>query len=370
LLAHELAHVVQQPRSNFCDGPIPMDRADSPWEAEADAASRAVLSGNRASVLHRTAQTLLARSPDTKAVTEPDGSQVQVERIITPGKCRLVPKNRSESSANATSSQAFLEFDFCRGRVGAHGRGELNYGDAIKKASAIVAKFLNNPSQLATQGMQKLRDELNQIDPNANITLSVQAPKVRLKATATGEVSGQGASGTATGSAKVEIGPVVVGTEVQVHGGKGERTETQVLFTIGTSGGTPDRNCFVCACDEPKPEFRCLRKPPPSSPTPPKQEEPVIVPLFFAYSTTEPRAKGEYEKEIALAVSRLRDDYRLTESKETPHPKDPNNRVNAAVSITAIYRNNGRRRRATICKPHYKERLLGACAIPQICELL
>jgi hypothetical protein len=76
LLAHELAHVVQQEGASA--GGVPA-LAGLRWEPEADAAADAVLSGRNASVIGRTTQPLLAKFSERKTMTDPDGAEVQVD---------------------------------------------------------------------------------------------------------------------------------------------------------------------------------------------------------------------------------------------------------------------------------------------------
>ncbi len=326
LLAHELAHVVQQ--GSPSEAPADLDVADTQWEIEADAAARSALSGRRASVTPGAAHPSLARFTDSKTLPQPDNSSVQVDRVITPGQCGLKPENRTETSGDITARQSFIEFDFCRGRAGAHARGELNYGDAIDQARAAASTLAGNlATQRPDQALRTFEGDLRRIAPEGQVRLNFQAPGFRVNVGGTGRASAaEGASGEATGRAEVDIGPVTVGVEAQVQGGTGQRTSEQVLVTVGSRDrGRPDRNCFICACTKPKIEFRCLRFPPPSRPEPPTRAEPVIVPLFFEFEKTDPRRGWEknYQEEIQLAVDRIREGYTVTRIQGNTSPEGP-----------------------------------------------
>ena len=204
LLAHELAHVVQQEGASA--GGVPA-LAGLRWEPEADAAADAVLSGRNASVIGRTTQPLLAKFSERKTMTDPDGAEVQVDRIINPGKCVSKPETRTSSKKDVTGEQAFLELDFCKGRTGASARGEVNYGEAIDKARTAASNLAQNlASQRPDQALQTFRDELGQISPNAKVETSFQVPGARVGATATGAASGaEGASGQAVVTGAVDF---------------------------------------------------------------------------------------------------------------------------------------------------------------------
>ena len=324
LLAHELTHVVQQGQAPTA--PADLVLADPRWEGDAEAAADAVLAGHSAQVTQHSGQPLLARATKSHSMKEPSGATVEVTRIITPGRCVKKPESRSESSGDITASQSFLEFDFCRGRVGAHGRGEVNYGDAVDKANQATAKLVSN---LATQkpqdALQTFKDDLGQISPDAKVELSFQAPSVRVRTTGTGQASAaQGASGTATGRVEVDVGPFTVGAEGQVQGQTGERTNTQFLVTFGTRDRSKqDRNCFICACNEPKTDYVCVRKKPPGPA--PNRPEPVIIPLFFEFAKTDPRSDwaAEYKQEVQQAVSHIREGYTVQRIEGNASPEGP-----------------------------------------------
>jgi hypothetical protein len=324
LLAHELAHVVQQEGASA--GGVPA-LAGLRWEPEADAAADAVLSGRNASVIGRTTQPLLAKFSERKTMTDPDGAEVQVDRIINPGKCVSKPETRTSSKKDVTGEQAFLELDFCKGRTGASARGEVNYGEAIDKARTAASNLAQNlASQRPDQALQTFRDELGQISPNAKVETSFQVPGARVGATATGAASGaEGASGQAVVTGAVDFKSLTFRVEYQVDVGTRQETSQQVLVTVGTRDrGKQDRNCFICVCSDPEILFQC-HKPPGKSKPPPAPRTPAIVPLFFKYKTTDPREDwiDQYRKALQLAVQHIRDGYTVARIEGNASPEGP-----------------------------------------------
>lgn len=327
LLAHELTHVAQQ--HQVSSTPAELDLSNPRQEREADAAGAAVVSGGKVSVAERNARPFLARFPEPKKMTEPDGAEVEVSLIITPGKCVSKPESRTETTGDITAEQAFLQFDFCRGRVGTTASGELNYGDAIDKARTAAQNFAQNLStQSQDQAARTFENDLKKVAPQAQVRVNFQAPGVRITLGGTGQASGaQGASGEATARGEVDVGPVTIGAEAKVRGGTQEQRSEQVLVTVGTRDRSKqDRNCFICVCSDPKIVFQCMRKKPPSaSPPTTPGPQPVIVPLFFEFEKTEPRRhwKGEYEKMLGLAVGRIREGYTIERIEGNASPEGP-----------------------------------------------
>jgi hypothetical protein len=326
LLAHELAHVVQQHNARF--SPDELALAGDRWEREADAAARAVVDGGRAAVQQRSAQTMIARYVDSRETTEADGSTVKVERVVTPGGCRLVPETRSATSGDITAQQAFLEVNACRGRVGGGVRGEVNYGDAINDAAAAAARLLTNiaSGQQPEQAVRTFEGDLRQLRPNARLRFNLGAPGFRLNLTGTGEASAaSGATGEARLRLEFDVGPVTVGAEGSVRGGTQEPTSGTVTVTVEPRRRETTPECFVCACSAPRIEFRCTRHTPTRPRTQPPRPQPVIIPFFFAYADITPRPGWErrYQEMLQLAVTRIRSGYTIARIEGFTSPEGP-----------------------------------------------
>jgi hypothetical protein len=325
LLAHELAHVVQQSGGA---GPVEgISPADSSWEREADAAAGTVLSGGRAPAGSRTGRPVLARFVESRTRNEDDGSEVTVERVITPGQCRLRRESRTATRGDITGSEAFFEFDFCRGNVGTTTRGALEYGQALEDAREAAANLVGNltSGQDPQQALQTFQDELRQIAPGASVRFNLRAPGFRFNLTGTGEASvAGGASGQATARAEVDVGPVTLGVEGTVRGGTQDDPSGQATITIEPRRTRETPDCRICSCSPPRIEFRCTRRPAPSEPEPPApRPQPVIVPLFYEYETTDPRAGWEarYQEMLRLAISRIREGYTIARIEGNASPE-------------------------------------------------
>lgn len=326
LLAHELAHVVQQHDARF--SPDDLMLAGDRWEREADAAAQAVVDGGRAAIQQRSPQAMIARFTESRTTTEADGSTVQVERILTPGRCRQVPETRTQSSGDITSQQAFLEINACRGRVSGGARGEINYGDAINDAAAAAARLLTNlgSGQRPDQAVRSFESDLRQLTPSARLRFNLGAPGFRANLEGTGQASvAGGASGQGQLRLEFDVGPVTIGAQGTVQGGTQDQTSGNVTVTIEPRRRESTSQCFVCACSPPRIEFRCTRRTPHTPTTPPARPQPVIVPLFFKYADITPRPGWEhrYAEMLQLAVTRIRSGYTIARIEGFTSPEGP-----------------------------------------------
>lgn len=326
LLAHELAHVVQQRDARFASGNL--TQAGDRYEREADAAAQAIMSGRQAAIQQRSPQAMLARFTESRTTTEADGSTVEVERVLTPGRCRQVPETRTETSGDITGQQAFLEINACRGRVSGGARGEINYGDAINDAAAAAARLLTNlgSGQPPEQAVRSFESDLRQLTPSARLRFNLGAPGFRANLEGTGQASvAGGASGQAQLRLEFDVGPVTIGAQGTVQGGTQDQTSGTVSVTIEPRRRESTAQCFVCACSAPRIEFRCTRRTPQAPTTPPARPQPVIVPLFFKYADITPRPSWErrYEEMLQLAVTRIRSGYTIARIEGFTSPEGP-----------------------------------------------
>jgi len=326
LLAHELAHVVQQHDARF--SPDDLTLAGDRWEREADAAAQAVVDGGRAAIQQRSPQAMIARFTELRTTTEADGSTVEVERILTPGRCRLAPETRTGTSGDITGQQAFLEINACRGRVSGGVRGEINYGDAINDAAAAAARLLTNlgSGQRPDQALRSFESDLRQLTPNARLRFNLGASGFRANLEGAGQASvAGGASGQAQLRLEFDVGPVTIGAQGAVQGGTQQQTSGTVSVTIEPRRSESTSQCYVCACSPPRIEFRCTRRTPHTPTTPPARPQPVIVPLFFKYADITPRPGWErrYEEMLRLAVTRIRTGYTIARIEGFTSPEGP-----------------------------------------------
>lgn len=327
LLAHELAHVVQQRDARY--SPEDLAYASDRFEREADAAAQAVVHGDQpAMVHHKSERALIARFVESRTTTEPDGSEVQVERVVTPGRCRRVPETRSSTRGDVSLQQAFLEINACRGNVSGGVRGEVNYGDALNDAAAAAARLLFNiaSGQRPEQAVRSFESDLRQLRPSARLRFNLGAPGFRLDLTGTGaaSVSG-GAGGQAQLRLEFDVGPATIGVQGEVQGGTQEQPSGSVSVTIEPRRRETPSDCFVCACSAPRIEFRCTRRTPRAPTPPPARPQPMIVPLFFEYADVTPRAGWErrYQEMLQLAVTRIRSGYTIARIEGFTSPEGP-----------------------------------------------
>lgn len=309
LLAHELAHVVQQRAATYPAAGLTV--ADGSWEQEAERAAGAVMMGQAARVTQRVSAPQLARQQIHRdsAALRGEGREVQVDRVVTSGRCRQAPDPRTQVTPEITITRAAIEISYCRGRTRAEAAGSLDYSDVVRRALGAVPSVLSGDPQ----AFQDLQQSLRQAEPRAEIRLQLQVGDLR------GELSGSGRASVEGGAAgelglgvSGPVGGVELGGRVTVSGGTQE--ETRVGGTISVSG-RPDRDpgCFRCVCSDPVVTFQCTERQDRSEPVPPPQRQIVYVPLFFEYADAIPRQGWEqtYQEMIDLALRHIRDGYTI-----------------------------------------------------------
>jgi len=322
LLAHELAHVVQQGR--LSQGNTRVVAADSRFEREADVAAHSILEGRKSSVVQRTSHRLFARQRAQHSLPQPDGSTIVVSRLITPGDCRLRPETRTTALGDIGQSGAFLEVTACRGNVSGGGRGELNYGRALNDASQAVGNLLTNlaSGRSPDTAFNTFRDDVSAVSPEAQLKFNLDLPGVRteISGIAEGSLDG-GVSGTGRARVEVDVGPVTVGVEPSVSGGADEDTEARVMVTVGNRRRQADPNCFVCACSKPRITHDCSLLPPPQEPAP--RPEPKIIALLFEFEQATPRRQRAYDAGLREAVTLISQGYQLVRIEGNASPEGP-----------------------------------------------
>ena len=323
LLAHELAHVVQQRNAAYPAGGITM--ADPSWEREADSAAEAVLAGRRAGVISQAPRSQLARqqvNTQTETVTE-GANTVDVTRNVTAGRCRQSPETRTSVVPSITITDAGIELSYCRGRTRVEGGGEIDYSDIVSRALSAVPNFFTgqNPAQAA----RDLERSIREAEPRARVDIRLESGQFRAGVTATGRASiGGGASGEVTGSVGGRIGTTGVDVGVTVTGGQGQPTTVTggVTITPGETGAQ-EPNCFECTCTKPQITFACTLHEPPTTPPPPPRLQTVFVPLFFEYADIIPRAGWEqrYAETLNYVIQRIREGYTIARIEGRTSPE-------------------------------------------------
>lgn len=337
LLAHELAHVVQQ--RDIRGVPQEITSSDSALEREANAAAERVLAGDSLGRLTQTRKPLLAREVDRRHMDAADGVQIDVERVATPGHCALGPESRTQIGGGITASNAFLQINMCRGSVAGGVHGEVDYGSALQSVGQAVGNLLSEVAsgQPSAQAISTFANDLRQVRPEAQVSVNVQASDLfRLDLVGTGSASvAGGPSGQATARATFDVGPVQVVVEGRVSGGTNESTDSRITLDGGfVFGGSQSQapDCRVCQCSQPRIDFRCTRHPPrgqtPRLPPVPRLQR-RLIPYFFHYSTTapNPRLEGLNRSGLREAIELIRNqDYRIARIEGSASPEGPEER--------------------------------------------
>lgn len=328
LLAHELAHVMQQRDTTYPLGGLTL--SDPMWEREADSAAEAAVAGRPAHVAQHAAGPQLARQKlHTETLTAPADAakrKVEVTRAVTPGKCAEVPVTRTTSDTQITRSGAAIEVSYCRGRTRAEARGELDYSDVVRRAVNAAPNFFTsgNPQQ----ALSDLERSFKQAEPRANVRFGLQVGGTKVGVTGTGTASVEGGvSGRAGATVGGRIGSTGVEVEGEVSGGTQEATQVGVKVSITPGAGAPEiPNCFKCVCEDPKITFACVAEPGTPDKTPPSQPKQILyVPLFFEYELTVPRTgrEADYWKALDSVVERLREGYTIARIEGRTSPEGP-----------------------------------------------
>ncbi len=321
LLAHELAHVVQQRNATYPSDGITL--ADPAWEQEADSAANAVMAGRPAGGISQASLPQLALQREAETQTVADGANtVDVTRTVTAGRCVQRPETRTSSDPSITISRAGIELSYCRGRTRVEGGGEIDYSDVVSRALSAVPNFFSGTNP--TQAARDLEQSIRQAEPRARVDVRLQVGPVHAGVTATGRASiGSGASGEVTGSLGGRIGDTDVEGNVTVSGGTDQ--PTGVIFGATIRGASPDEdpNCFRCTCTEPRIRFDCTLHEPPTVPPPPPRLQPIFVPLFFEYEDIIPRVGWEqrYAETLNYAIQRIREGYTIARIEGRTSPE-------------------------------------------------
>lgn len=331
LLAHELAHVLQQRNATYPVGGLTL--GDAAWEHEADSAAEAALARRPAPVaLHATAGPRLARQKDLRetkrAPVDKDGKKVEVTRAVTPGKCIERPITRTSADTQITRSKASIELKYCRGRTRAGATGEIDYSDVVRRAVAAVPNFFTSANP--EQAIRDLEQSFRKAEPRAKVQFELQVGGVKGTVTGTGKGS---VAGGVSGDVEVKAGGRIgtTGVEGGVKVGGGTQGETTVTGQVTITPGAPAPeipNCFDCVCKDPTLTFTCVvHEPggPGKTPPPARLLQTLYVPLFFEYEETVPRVgwEGDYKKALAGIVERIREGYTISRIEGRTSPEGP-----------------------------------------------
>ncbi len=178
LLAHELAHTIQQRGASELHAAGPIDLPGSPLELEAEHAAERVVAGARAVVRGRTTHHLPQRqAADTRTRTIP-GGHVDVTRRLEPSECHRVAQTqpRGEVFFDRQAEAFGVRFGFCRGNTDVEFDSALRYGQLLDQARQLAQQL---PQTVLAGG-----------DPLGAIQTAVRGGQIQGQATVTATVSG------------------------------------------------------------------------------------------------------------------------------------------------------------------------------------
>lgn len=187
LLAHELAHVIQQSTATMSDANLSVQPSDDAFEREADAAAASIAEGRQTQVQRRTDHPRIAREQTRTretTVTDREDRQVRVTQIVTAGECNSVPVSPGGVTGGVRGQEAFFEATFCRGRTAGEASGSADFSDVLTS----VADSIN---ELSRGRPGRARDELRQATLRGEVDLALQFDSLRV------EVSGSGGASVA-----------------------------------------------------------------------------------------------------------------------------------------------------------------------------
>jgi hypothetical protein len=209
LLAHELAHTIQQRSASARDTLQTLstvDTADSPLEREADTAAAQVLAGERPSVAGMVTQARPQRQADSARHTMqrpmPDG-HIEVTRTSEQRPCRQIPRTESTPARDmvyfdAEASAFGIRYRYCRGTATIELDSQARYDRLRRDAEQLLR---NLPQTVIGGGdvFAQIRQTAEQTSISASTTLAVT-----VSGTLRAEVRGSTEQGAQTRSYEVE----------------------------------------------------------------------------------------------------------------------------------------------------------------------
>jgi uncharacterized protein DUF4157 len=146
LLAHELAHTIQNPGQTNLSPFLEIGKVDDPAERAADHAADAVMHGKKASLpsavstglhrLRRACTANMADRPDRRTVRCDDGNEYRVKLTTIPE--RSQPETRASVDAGWNNNVIFLNVEVCRGSTGVQIRPTVDLPPAVAQVLGNV----------------------------------------------------------------------------------------------------------------------------------------------------------------------------------------------------------------------------------------
>lgn len=325
LLAHELAHIVQQQSSpRHLPATLALDGEGNATEHAADSAADSVLADRRVPALNGSAATVQRKkitstdkiSDDERLIHYDDGSARRVRRVhwttMEPG-----PANWAEATPGIDLEQVWLEIEWCAGE----NHGTVTVGaDIPKQALNLIVSTVTSGGDISTAlrgvnvtpfvQLNMLQSGTFRIEASGDVTVDLH-----------GKVSGgEGRIGVSTGPFDFTIG---AGSR-NVGGRPDVNVEGQFTWTPGRQ--TPKEHCQrqkKHAVEHTR--FECSNEPAPDKPKKPETPPPQYVPLFFNYAKADP-AQPEYGDMIQNIVEQVAQGYTIATIEGETSPEGPRDR--------------------------------------------
>lgn len=345
LLAHELTHTIQQSDSGLINTLI------SPR------------------------QKFIQRKGDEKSIISEskegtfDGKKIKVERIITPGECKITQNSTSSATGGFKDNKVFFEAKGCKNNVTGEAYGDLDFKDFVDGAN----NFIKAIPSMATGGnisdnfSKEIDKDFKDANLKASLRLVLRIGHVRVETRGTGsanldnsyEAGVTGFIRYANGKFNIElgggfdktwsrlkdtdettihlytdIGPVIIridakhsdtgttiegkfgDTHISKNTGIGvtysdENGEKKIIF--GFTGTLPEKiptenapDCVYCSCEKPDIRFRCYDITPGKPGDAPEKPQKKYIPLFYNYASTDPRNDADVPAiEYDRAINRI-----------------------------------------------------------------
>ncbi|HZX72673.1 MAG TPA: DUF4157 domain-containing protein [Rhodanobacter sp.] len=311
LLAHELAHTLQDPGAGGLHASLAIGSPGDAAETAADRAADAVMRGERASVspggsgvVRRQMRGCAASagdSPDVREVHCPDGSDYRVTMTAVDGP--RFPGFHGSVTPGASLKEIWLDISLCKGNI----QVNLQPGVDIPKAlGSVVANMVTGADAL--KGVA--------LNPGLKITF-IQGSSFTVSLTPSVKLDEKGVAG-AGGSVEVQT------PDVTVKGGAScDPRAGSCMFTLDFSGGATTKNVDCTKKGKQKLTFACEK----ITHVPAVPEVPALTQtdeqtryVFFRH------ARHEVRKDFRLPtdIQALNEQgYRVTEIKGFTSPEGP-----------------------------------------------
>ena len=311
LLAHELAHTLQDPGSGSLHASLAIGRPDDACEMAADRAADAAMRGERVSVSPggsglmrrqmRGCAATAGEGPDVRKVHCPDGSDYRVTMTAVDGP--NVPGFHGSVTPGASLKEIWLDVELCKGGTQVNIRPSVDLPPAL---GSVVANLVTGADAL--KGVA--------INPGLKVTF-VQGSSFTVTLSPSVKLDDKGVAG-AGGSVKVQTPDVTVTGGVNCD----PRTKS-CMFTIDIGGGARTRDVDCHKKGKQKLVFACEKiTHVPAVPEVPglKQQDVQTRYVFFRH------ARHEVRKDFRLPtdIQALNEQgYRVTSIKGYTSPEGP-----------------------------------------------